>query len=187
MTIKERLNKLKDKVLSGELLNDAGLGNEVNYHIFDYDVSDEYVVRKYIDRLIESYPDQICNIDIHDVILEILSEKNYLDKVFDFEEKKGSDFAATAVMRVLGVEKKDGLLMNEIVSRVEPGKVLFITGIGESFRIIRAHTLLANMQSVVTDNPVILFYPGEYDGHSLRLFNKFEATNYYRAFKLVER
>ena len=107
--------------------------------------------------------------------------------MFDFEEKKGTDFAATAVMRVLGVEKKNGLLMNEIVKNIEPGKVVFITGIGESFRIIRAHTLLANMQSVVTDNPVILFYPGEYDGHSLKLFNKFEATNYYRAFKLVER
>lgn len=187
MTIKERLNKLKDKVISGELLKDSGLGNEVNYHIFDYDVADEYVVDEYVDRLVESYPSQICRINIHDVITNILAEKNYLDKVFDFEKKKGTDFAATAVMRVLGVEKKNGLLMNEIVKKVEPGKVIFITGIGESYRIIRAHTLLANMQSVVTDNPVILFYPGEYDGHSLKLFNKFEATNYYRAFKLVER
>ena len=161
MTIKERLNKLKDKVISGELLKDSGLGNEVNYHIFDYDVADEYVVDEYVDRLVESYPSQICRINIHDVITNILAEKNYLDKVFDFEKKKGTDFAATAVMRVLGVEKKNGLLMNEIVKKVEPGKVIFITGIGESYRIIRAHTLLANMQSVVTDNPVILFCHGD--------------------------
>lgn len=187
MNIKERLVKLKDKVLSDELLRDAGLGNEVNYHIFDYDVEDEYAVREYIARLTESYPDQICTINIHEVIIDILLKKNYLDKVFAFEEKKGTDYAATAVMRTFGVEKKNGLLMNEIVKKIEPNKVVFITGIGESFRIIRAHTLLANMQSIVTENPVVLFYPGEYDGHSLRLFNKFEATNYYRAFKLVER
>lgn len=187
MTIKERLNKLRDKIISSELLDDTGLGNEVNYHIFDYDVADEYIVREYVNRLTESYPGQICNINIHDIIIGILSEKNYLDKVFEFEEKKGTDFAATAVMRVLGIEKKNGPLMNEIIKQVEPEKIVFITGIGESYRIIRAHTLLANMQSVVTDNPVILFYPGEYDGHSLKLFNKFEATNYYRAFKLVER
>ena len=59
MTIKERLNKLKDKVISGELLKDTGLGNEVNYHIFDYDVADEYIAREYVDRLIESYPNHI--------------------------------------------------------------------------------------------------------------------------------
>ena len=187
MNIKERLNKVKNKVLSGELLEDKGLGNEVNYHIFDYDVKDEYIVREYVNRLSESYADQICNINVHDIIIDILSKKNYLYKVFEFEEKKGTDFAATAVMRVLGIEKKDGLLMKELIKRIKPGKIVLITGIGESFRIIRAHTLLANMQSVVTENPVVLFYPGEYDGHSLRLFNKFEATNYYRAFKLVER
>ena len=187
MIIKERLDKLKKKVVSGELLKNEGLGNEVNYYIFDYDVAEEYVVREYVDKMIKNFPEQICNINIYDIIIDILSEKNYLNKVFDFEEKKGAEFAAAAVMRVFGVEKKNGLLINEIVKNIEPEKIVLITGIGESFRIIRAHTLLANMQSVVTDNPVILFYPGEYDGHSLKLFNKFEATNYYRAFKLVEK
>ena len=30
-----------------------------------------------------------------------------------------------------------------------------------------------------------MFYPGRYDGQSLRLFGKLKNTNYYRAFKLV--
>ena len=32
--------------------------------------------------------------------------------------------------------------------------------------------------------PLVVFYPGRYDGMSLRLFAKFKA-NYYRAFKLI--
>jgi hypothetical protein len=30
-----------------------------------------------------------------------------------------------------------------------------------------------------------MFYPGRYDGQSLRLFGKIKSNNYYRAFKLV--
>ena len=30
----------------------------------------------------------------------------------------------------------------------------------------------------------VVFYPGRYDGQSLRLFGKLKNNNYYRAFKL---
>jgi len=30
-----------------------------------------------------------------------------------------------------------------------------------------------------------MFYPGKYDGFSLRLFNKLKDDHYYRAFQLV--
>ena len=33
--------------------------------------------------------------------------------------------------------------------------------------------------------PLVMFYPGRYDGQSLRLFGKLKNANYYRAFKLV--
>jgi hypothetical protein len=35
------------------------------------------------------------------------------------------------------------------------------------------------------DTPLLMFYPGRYDGTSLRLFNKLVEDNYYRAFQLV--
>jgi hypothetical protein len=33
--------------------------------------------------------------------------------------------------------------------------------------------------------PLVMFYPGRYDGQSLRLFGKLKNNHYYRAFKLV--
>ncbi|MDO4746799.1 MAG: DUF1788 domain-containing protein [Candidatus Saccharibacteria bacterium] len=186
LNISDRLKELKRKVQSDDLQKGRGLGGEVNYYIFDYDPADEYEVMDYIGKL-ASDNDQIVIINIHDVITDILKSKNYLDKVYDLESKKSTQHAATAIMRALSVENKDGLLRQEIRNRIPEGKTIFLTGIGESYRIIRAHTLLANLQVTVTENPVILFYPGKYDGQSLKLFGKFPATNYYRADKLVER
>jgi hypothetical protein len=36
-----------------------------------------------------------------------------------------------------------------------------------------------------SDIPVIMLYPGSYDGQSLKLFSKFTDDNYYRAFNLI--
>lgn len=36
-----------------------------------------------------------------------------------------------------------------------------------------------------SDVPVVLFYPGEYNGQFLLLFEKFMDDNYYRAFNLI--
>lgn len=186
LSINERLKELRRRVQSEDLKKGHGLGGEVNYYIFDYDPEDEYEVMDYINKFATDN-DQIIIINIHDIIIDILKSKNYYDKVFELESKKDTQHAATAIMRALGVENKNGALMQEIINRISEDKIIFITGIGESYRIIRAHTLLANMQVSVTKNPVVLFYPGKYDGQSLKLFGKFPATNYYRADKLVER
>lgn len=44
---------------------------------------------------------------------------------------------------------------------------------------------LNNLQHIFDDVPVVLFYPGEYTGQTLTLFNRFIDDNYYRAFNLV--
>ena len=51
--------------------------------------------------------------------------------------------------------------------------------------LLRAHSLLNNLHAVMGKTPLVLFYPGRYDGHSLRLFGKIKGANYYRAFRLV--
>ena len=49
------------------------------------------------------------------------------------------------------------------------------------------YSCLNNLQDILEDKtPVILFYPGQYNEQDLQLFNKLEAENYYRAFRLVD-
>ena len=60
--------------------------------------------------------------------------------------------------------------------------VLLITGIGSVFPFMRIHQLLNAMQPHFSNMPIFVLYPGEYDGHELRLFNRLKANSYYRAF-----
>ena len=64
------------------------------------------------------------------------------------------------------------------VYSVRPG----LTGIGSVFPFMRIHQLLNAMQPHFSNMPIFVLYPGEYDGHELRLFNRLKANSYYRAF-----
>jgi hypothetical protein len=63
--------------------------------------------------------------------------------------------------------------------------------------LLRSHTLLNNLHSIMGQTPLVMFYPGRYDGVSLRLFGKTTLSvgsnssdakrqdPYYRAFRLI--
>ena len=63
--------------------------------------------------------------------------------------------------------------------------LLLMDGVGSSWPFVRLNTLLNNLQPIMGDTPLVVFYPGRYDGRSLRLFDKISGNNYYRAFRLI--
>jgi hypothetical protein len=63
--------------------------------------------------------------------------------------------------------------------------LVLVSGVGSVYPMLRAHTLLNNLHTVMGKTPLVLFYPGKYDRQSLKLFNRLSSDNYYRAFKLV--
>ena len=62
---------------------------------------------------------------------------------------------------------------------------IILHGLGSAWPIIRGHGLLNALHAKVGDVPTVLFYPGEWDGLTLKAFNTIEGNGYYRAFKLV--
>ncbi|KAB7791311.1 DUF1788 domain-containing protein [Bifidobacterium leontopitheci] len=68
--------------------------------------------------------------------------------------------------------------------------LVFLTGVGQVYPYIRAHALLNCVQEVVDEHtPVIVFFPGTYEKTAstvsvMRLFDRLESDNYYRAFSL---
>ena len=66
-----------------------------------------------------------------------------------------------------------------------PSDVVMISGVGRVFPYMRSHNILNNLQHVFDDVPVVLFYPGDYNGQTLTLFEAFMDDNYYRAFNLI--
>jgi len=190
-TMNERLDKIVPRIQEVGFFEGRKLGNELNFHIFDYPPQMEISVRDWVARTKKRLNKdhqlhQIVEIDLYDTIIEVLERKGFLEKTFAFEEKKGSDYVFDKTQKALRLTLPNDLLVANIKARVNPNDIIFITGVGKAFPIIRSHNLLNTLHPVLDQNPVILFFPGEYDGQSLSLFNLNKEDNYYRAFRLVD-
>lgn len=186
----DRLDLAEKKIKEPKFRENRGLGNEVGYYIFDYPAEEEMYVRErinYIQKRNEDSGDEyrIIIFDLYDIMIKILEDKKYLDKCYSIEQKKGFQKVSTAVANLMKVNSTDGMIVNYIKEHTPEKAIIFITGIGKCYPIIRSHTVLNNLHLVIDKIPVVLFYPGKYDGQELVLFNEIKDNNYYRAFKLV--
>ena len=190
-TLEERLDKAEAMIKKPSFRKNKGLGNEVGYYVFDYPPEQELLVRErveYIRKKNEQSDDEyrIVVFDLYEIIIEILKEKGYLEKCYEFEKKRGFDRITKAVGNMLRITAKDSLIVNYIRERTPEKAIVFLVGIGKCYPILRSHTVLNNLHQVIDNVPVVMFYPGKYDGQELNLFGEIKDDNYYRAFKLVE-
>lgn len=191
MSLEERLNKAEALMKKPSFRQNKGLGNEVGYYIFDYPAEQELFVRErveYIRKKNEQSGDEyrVVVFDLYDIIIEILKDKGYLEKCYDFERKKGFERITKSVGNMLRITAKDSLIVNYIKERTPEKAIVFLVGIGKCYPILRSHTVLNNLHQVIDNVPVVMFYPGKYDGQELVLFSEIKDDNYYRAFKLVD-
>lgn len=192
MDIYERLDKILPKLQEKRFRENKGLGNEIGFYIFDYDPAEELIVREHIKFLkqrinTEDSDLKIKEFDLYEVILEVLENKGYLNKVFEMEKKKGTEHIINATKKTLRLTQNNDLVVQYIRDRVDSNSIVFLTGIGKAWPIIRSHTVLNTLHAVVDYIPLVMFFPGEYDGLELKLFDEIKDDNYYRAFKLIER
>jgi len=188
--IDDRLAKIEEKITDKDFLKNKGLGNEVGYYIFDYSPKDELYVRSHIAYLKEKINKsnsgiKIIEFDLYNIVINVLKERGYLQKCFDFEKSKGIDYTFEAIIKMLRLTNKSNLLVNHIVENTPENSVVFITGVGKCFPFVRSHNVLNNLHQVLDSVPVVMFFPGEYSGQELQLFGTIKDDNYYRAFKLV--
>lgn len=189
--ISVRLEELNEKLADPKFMTNKGLGNEVGFYIFDYEPEDELAVREalpYIKKHIQSHNGDVTiqEFDLYDIVLEFFRQRGYMDKNFKMEEKKGSEFLYDKMKKALRLATNDDWIVSYIKEHMDEDAMIFLTGVGKAYPVIRSHTVLNNLQTVVEKKPLILFYPGRYENGSLRLFSRFLDDNYYRAFKLIE-
>lgn len=191
LSLEERFDRAEEMIQKPSFRENKGLGNEVGYYIFDYPADQELFVRErieYIRKKNENSNDEykIVVFDLYDITIRILKEKGYLEKCYEFEKKKGFERITKSVGNMLRITSADSLIIQHIKENTPEKAVIFITGIGKSYPVLRSHTLLNNLHQVIDNVPVVMFYPGNYDGQELVLFGEIKDDNYYRAFKLVD-
>ena len=179
-------------VISGErFLNKQGLGNEVPFFICPFrpeeTVEMERIRRQLVNRLRQDGL-HILEIDLYDLSVEILKERDIWDQILELEPSVSKDQLRELLQGVLDPETH---LVPAIAAKLARSDfdVLFLTGVGEVFPYIRSHNVLNNLQSTAKDRPTVMFFPGAYthsieSGASLDLFGRLHDDKYYRAFNI---
>ena len=189
-SLDERFELVEAKLQDSRFRTNHGRGNEVGYYIFDYPAEQELYVREQIEYLktrSENNNDEykIVVFDLYEVMIQILDNKKYLDKCYDLEKKRGFQKVSNAVANLLKVNSTEGMIVEYIKKNTPEKAIIFITGIGKCYPIIRSHTVLNNLHLAIDNAPVVMFYPGKYNNQELILFNEIKDDNYYRAFNLI--
>lgn len=169
LTTRDRLDRIEPKLNRPDFLLNKGLGNEVGYFILDYSPQDELLVREHVRLLTARYTPglmafRIVEFDLYEIVLSILRERGYLEKCFDFERLRGVDYTYEAITKTLRLNGENNLIINQIIEYTPENCVVFLTGIGKCYPIVRSHNVLNNLHQVLDTVPVIMFYPGLYSG-----------------------
>jgi len=192
MTLTKRLDLIKPKILNESFRCGRGLANEINFWIFDYNAEDEMAVRSHIEYLEQSINSEynhvrIVHFDLFDMMVEALREKEYLDKTLQMEQSKKSAAIINPIKKTLRSTLPDDVIVGKISQNINPDTdIIFISGVGKAWPVIRSHTILNNLHARVEKTPLVMFFPGVYESE-LKLFSEITDDNYYRAFKLIER
>lgn len=191
-SITERMEECQEKIQSEKFLSNSGLGNEVGFYIFDYEPKDELQVREAILFMKRHLEKKNSNIkiqifDLYEIMLGFFEKRGYMEKNFMIEEKKGSFDLYNRMRKALKIATEQDIIVEYIQTHLDEEAIVFITGVGKVFPVLRSHVILNNLQMIVEKKPLVLFYPGTYELNSLKLFDQFQDDNYYRAFRMVER
>lgn len=190
-SLNERFLSMEKKMSDASVLLRLGKANELNFFIFDYDPKDELIVRNETKKLKKDNP-QIQEFDLFDTMVDLLDKAGYMENIADYEKENDSATILEALQDFLSLNADSNPMIDIFKEKViDDGKhIVLITGVGKAYPIIRSHTILNNLQPIVRNDPVVMFYPGRYDQKSamcLRLFDRLGDDNYYRAFPLEER
>lgn len=194
----ERLNQILPRITSEAFLSSEGIGNEIACYIFDYPARDELRVREHIGLMLSHMAShhssvRVLHLNLLDVVLAYLKKRGLFEKALAMHAKKGDAAVLRALKGPLAAEK----IREFIASEHAPADhdLILLSGVGSVWPMLRAHSLLNCLHTVTGITPLVMFYPGSFDGTTLRLFGRIATSTtarsgpgtkpYYRAFILV--
>lgn len=191
MNIKDRYDHLLAVISSERFLKKQGLGNELPFFICSYDPREAVEVERrnaILKKNLAGMGITILEINLYDLCLDILGERNRLDALLEIESATSRDEVLDFLRGALDPEEHLVPAICEILKK-EQYHVLFLTGVGEVYPFLRSHSVLNNLHVTAADKPLVMFFPGEYrispeDGASLDLFARLHDDKYYRAFNI---
>lgn len=184
--IVKKFDDLYNKLSSSRFLRKDGLGGEIPFFISPYKAEHELEITESIQLLkkkLDTAGVPILDINLYDLVCNLLEREIGLDEFFEIEKEMDKDEFIDAIQSVLEIHE---VLIPEIDKMIKQSdaKIYFLTGVGLVYPFIRSHNILNNLQNIAKNAPTVMFFPGDYDGHSLNIFGLLKDDNYYRAFNI---
>ena len=166
--LQKRLDLVLERIESPKFINSDGLGNEIGFWVFDYPAQHELLVRDQLDHLTDKLAKrgyQFQHINIFEILVEMLGSRGLLNRTFDREKQVGADAIRKTLAGPLSQDKVADYISKKV--NLEEQQFVILTGLGNAWPLVRGHELLSALQDVMGATPLVLFYPGEYNGQDL--------------------
>lgn len=176
-------------VMSGKRFrNMEGLSGEVPFFIYPFEPADALEIaqsKKRIKTKLSQQGIQVLEVNLYDLVIELLKDRGVWDDLIAMEPDTSKDDFREGLRSMLDPGDDLAPLIQTRIN-AQPFDIFFLTGIGEVFPYIRSHNVLNNLQTIASDKPMLMFFPGRYEqsqtlGSSLVLFGVVNDDQYYRA------
>jgi len=184
MSLEARLKALPAALLDPKLLAGRGLGNEIGFYIFDYPPAREPDVQRALPRLVNEVEGSgvtVVVVDLYATALGLLEARGFLEKAAALERERGPEQLRSALKPLLSPDR----MADAITAQVSGAGLVLLTNVGAAYPLVRSHSVLNNLHQRLDRVPVVMLFPGRYDGQELNLFGVLKDDNYYRAFRLL--
>lgn len=199
MTVEQLYEKLCSKTFQDTENGDLFY----NFFLYLYPADKEYEMREQIDNIKENIKRPVNNVDV--LTLDIFEEfcqfmdgqsfgkyPSYLEYMLE-KDKKSPETVTKALQLKANSEEFMEYIHNRIMEHVNKiddqyiRPYVFLYGLGNIFPYLRTSNLLNRYEKYNRSGryKIILFYPGEQDGGSFKLFGDMEDNHTYRAIVLM--
>ncbi|MFD1428923.1 DUF1788 domain-containing protein [Lacticaseibacillus mingshuiensis] len=184
-------DRLREKIRQPAFQRNQGLSNEVGYYIFDYRPKDELIVRENVaaiakESTVATIGANVQVFDLFDIMMTIVDGFGYRAAFEKMEVEDGMSRVIIEMNNIMRMNQEENRIVQYIEDHLDKTQptIIFLTGVGKVFPLIRSHKVLNTLNQVIDTSPVVMFYPGVYNGTNLKMFGELEDDHYYRAFGL---
>lgn len=181
----QRLDGLRELVQNRDFLEGNGLSNEVNIRIFCYDPAEEMAVRHFLEQITtdQTLNCHLAECNLYRLFMDICEDLDIADSIPEMEQADGGAYTLEQLHSAIGEGEFISKMLETI--KLHGDDVLLLTGVGDVFPFMRVHKMLEAMQPYFGAVPILVMYPGTFDGNYVRLFDRLTPNPYYRAFNVV--
>ena len=197
MTVDELYKKLSDPNFQDTENGDLFY----NFYVFQYEPEKEYEIQRQIKELKDSLerPNNFIDLlalDIYEEFIAFLKEQEiwgttFLDEVLN-TDKVDPDGATKMLTEQANSEDflkrlHEKIMKHKAIDDDKNRPFIIFYGMGKMYPYLRTSTMLAKYEqyNLSSEYKIIVFYPGQKDGNSFRLFNRLYDQNTYRATLLL--